>query len=250
MLTMPNFFDASDRIKAISQPAPITKLNYGFSPLSMDRFTDTIEDMIDSGRLFEYEDYDYIDGRRVVSNLEQCVNLYTPTQGAFGITGYKFARRERIKDGRNINFVVYNKAVGWFSEIHENHSYLTYVVDEYVKKFNIDVWKILVFKVNTDLGWHMDVDGYYGFRLFLQDKDDWVLKFREVKPEYKELYKQMTWDGRWNQVHEMVDEATYPQEIVYTSKDTGQAFLINSMDYVHYFENKSTHYGVLVKGTV
>jgi hypothetical protein len=246
MNVMPNFFDRTPGIAAL-QPygTPIATLDYSFAPPDMSGFTKTVESMIDSGNLFKYEDYEYLDGERVASNLHECVNLYGQTE-----TGWEFKRRERIADGRNINFVVHNKHTGWFPEVKANHSDLVEVVDCYIKKYSIDVWKILVFKVDQDLRWHMDVDGFFGFRLFLVDKDDWTLKFRRVKPEWKDELRKMTWDGRWTQVHETIDETTFPDEISYKSKDTGQAFLINSMDYVHYFENTLPHYGVLVKGTV
>ena len=241
---MPNFFDASNRIKELMSDGPTTPLNYRFELPDMSDFLSTYEWMIDSGNLFHYENYDYVDNGKVVNNLTQCKNLYKQHEDG----SWEFLRRERIKTGQNLNFTVYNKALGWFPEMF-HHPDLVEAVNGYIKMYGIDVWKILVFKVDIDLGWHMDVDGYYGFRMFLND-GDWKLKFREVKPERKDKLREMTWQGEWMKIHDTVDETTYPEEIVYTKNELPQTFLIDSMNYVHYFENPGPHYGVLVKGVV
>lgn len=243
---MPNFFEASPAIKSLMQPGPISKLDYSFDLPDLTDFLPAYESMIDSGNLFRYEDYDYIHNGQVVNNLQQCRNLYTPKMHG---SGYDFARRERIKTGQNLNFTVYNKSHGWFPEVKEAIPDFTRVCDAFVDKFNIDVWKVLIFKVDIDLGWHMDVDGYYGFRLFLTESD-WALKFREVKPECKGKLRDMTWMGQWKEVHDTVNDTCLSDELVYRKEQTGQAFLIDSMNYVHYFTNTQPHYGVLVKGII
>jgi hypothetical protein len=246
---MPNFFEASNRIKELMQDGPISKLDYSFEKPDFSNFLPAYEAMIDSGNLFKYEDYDYLHNDRVVNNLQQCKNLYTPIEDAFGVSGYHFARRERIQTGQNLNFTVYNKVAGWFPEIKEAVPSLVDVCDNFIDKFGVDVWKILVFKVDRDLAWHMDVDGFYGFRLFAGGTD-WKLKFREVKPECKVMLRDMTWMGKWNEVNDSVPTTCLPDDMYFTQADTGQAFLIDSMNYVHYFENKEPHYGILVKGVV
>jgi hypothetical protein len=244
MNTMPNFFEASERIKALQSGGPTTNLDYQFDKPDMTGFLETFEGMIDSGNLFKYEDYDYIHNGNVVNNLEQCRNLYGKTD-----MGWEFKRRERIKDGRNINFTVYNKTVGWFPEIAANNPELVSVCNGFIDKYDVDVWKILVFKVDQDLLWHMDVDGFYGFRLFI-GHDNWRLRFREVLPEYKDLLCQMTWNGFWNEVNDIVPTATYPNEMVFTADNLEKAFLIDSMNYVHYFDNAAPQYGILIKGVI
>jgi hypothetical protein len=242
--TMPDFFMPSKRLKELAGPGPTTNLDYHFSNPDMSGFLDAFEGMIDSGNLFKYEDYDYIQNGNVVNNLEQCVNLYGKTE-----TGWLFKRRERIKTGQNLNFTVYNKTVGWFPEIAANNPELVTVCDNFIEKFDVDVWKILVFKVDQDLVWHMDVDGFYGFRLFI-GHDDWTLKFREIKPEYKEQLLHMTWVGQWSEVNTSVPNTTFNDEIVFDSTNLSPAFLIDSMNYVHYFTNSAPQYGILIKGVI
>jgi hypothetical protein len=244
MNELPNFFQVSDRIQTLMSPAPISKLDYSFDQPDLTNFLPVYDGMIESGNLFKYEDYNFLHDGRVANNLTECRNLYAKTDA-----GWQFLRRERMKTGQNLNFTVHNKTVGWFPEIKENFPDFVSVCDNFIAKYDIDVWKILIFKVDMDLVWHMDMDGYYGFRLFM-GHDDWTLKFRAVKPEYKEQLRSMTWMGQWNEVNNSIPTTCEPDDILYTQEQTGQAFLIDSMNYVHYFENSRPQYGVLVKGVV
>lgn len=246
LYSMPNFFEQSEVIRYLhSNNRPLTKIWMPFDKPPMDGFLDTFDRMIDSGKLFEYEDYNYLDNGNVVNNLEQCRNLYKKVDGE-----WTFLRRERMKTGQNLNFTVYNKRNGWFPEIEQSNPELVTVCNDLIDDFKIDVFKILVFKMDQDLVWHQDMDGYYGFRLFMGHAD-WTLKFRKIKPEYKSALRDLTWLGHWDIVNDAVEEACFPEEIVYTAEDNlGQAYLINSMDYVHYFENTKPMWGAFIKGVV
>jgi len=242
---MPDFFEPSAKILALEGNRPLTKLDFEFDKYpDLTNFVPVFKDMIASGNLFKYEDYQYIHNNRVVNNLDECSALYTKTAD-----GYTFNRYERMDNGKTLNFTVYNKNIGWFPEIKDNFPDLVAICDKFIEQYGVDVWKILMLKVDVDLPWHMDIDGFYGFRVHVTD-EPYRLDFREIKEEHKAKFLEMSWKGQWQEVDALVPTETIDPTYSYGQPDAGKAFLNNSMDYVHYFYNDRTQYIALIKGTI
>jgi hypothetical protein len=244
-LIMPDFFSPSERILQLTNgyTAPFTRLDFKFKYPNLDDFVAVMKGMIASGKIYEYENYDYVQGSRHTNNLTECKSIYVKSGN-----GYEYARIERLETGQNINFTLYNKNVGWFPEVKEAFPDLVEMCDRFIKEYKVDTWKIVIGRMLTDLGWHMDIDGYYGFRFHLSD-NPFELAFREIKPECVEDVRRKAWTGQWKQVDETVNETTYETEYLVHRED-GQSFIFNGMNYVHHLSNNKPQFFLFIKGTV
>lgn len=246
MLVMPDFFKPSERLLEITNgyKEPFYNLNFDCGAVDMSRFDETIQTLLKNRKIYNYEDYDFVHNGKVVNNLEQCKLFYRKDENG----EWQYNRLERLEDGRTINFTLYNKNYGWFDEIKEAHPDLVDMCDKFIKEYNVDTWKILVSRMTTDLSWHMDMDGYYGFR-FPLGLHPWKLKFKKVHDDYVDIFNNMSWTGKFTELESLVPTKTYNDEYA-IDETSGKAFIFNSVNYVHALENNNPQYFLFIKGTI
>lgn len=245
LLEHPDFFNPSKRILEMTDgyTKPFYHLDFDYDKPDLSSFTDTAKSMISSGNIFKYEDYSYLHNGNVVNNLEQCKSLYKKIDDK-----WTYNRIERLVSGHNINFTLYTKHFGWFPEVREAHPDLVEMCEKFIDVYKIDTWKILIGRMETDLLWHMDIDGYYGFR-FPLGIHPWELKFRKIHEEHAKKFLTMSWSGKFIEVNELVNTETYSEEIV-IDQDEGKSFIFNSIDYVHMLKNNHPQYFLFIKGII
>lgn len=231
MLTYPHFFIQSDKSKLLCGDNPITSLASDNNFVDLTGFLSTYKNLIDSGNLFEYENFDYKNDTEVLNNLD--VQRYIYGDAAGKPTFKRYDRFDDLNLGP-LNLRVYNKKVGWFDEIKEAFPDLVDICNRFIVNHNVNVFAINILYVQTSLPYHLDADGFYGFRLRLNDSN-FKFDFKRLFEETKEKTRLDFFQGRSNSITNNLTNFTESQEINIRSDQLGNAFVINSSDYLHQF---------------
>lgn len=251
IIKTPDFYQASPRMEELLKEkgdSPFLKIDFSFDSPNLEDFVKTYQKMIDSGNLFQYENWEYqdIDGKIKV-NLETNKSFYSKDENE----RWQFNLENRLYTDLNVNFPIYNQAIGWFPEIEAAHPDLVELVERYIQHLKLEPYRIFLLKVNKEYIYHVDLDGYYSFRLFLNPKKDWSFTFKKMKDEHKKTILNHCWVWNWQAVKDGVEsgEFCHPGEQIIKGDDLGNTFILDNLNYIHRFVTNQPNYIIFVKGT-
>jgi len=246
MIKYPEFFVRSNESIMLNPTLPIAPLNFNFDPINSKNFISVFKDLVDSGNLYNYENFKYEVDDNIIENLESQVYDYVKSD-----TGYSFRRYARLANpGGPVTMRVHNASYGWFPEIVEFFPEMVSTIVRFILEQKIkNIFSVSVLYSNEIVPWHLDPDGYYGFRLNLNDCK-FRFDFKKIIEDKKLFVQQEFLAGSGKEMRDNLDQYVESDTRTITSEELGQSFIINSVDYVHQFYSEGPSLIALVYGTV
>lgn len=213
-------------------PTPISGYDFTFDKVNMDGVFPILQEMVESRRLIDYEDFRYVDERGVMKdNIVERPYVYEIHNGV-----PEFRRRNRMYRNPKglVTFTIWNPKMGYFPEVKANFPDIPQVCDRFVEFSAIEFSRISLVYVDSYLPYHVDSDYDYGIRLNIghgayrfgfkeitaPDKKQFVLDSLIPPPNYDEYLK-------------VVD--AFPDAGTLDQNQTGLAYSIDSFNYMHDF---------------